>query len=462
MHLFKLTILLTLFTLQLQAQRVTLKGRIAGAKANMLYLRLSAGSVPYMSDSIPLNSDGSFSYSTTKITSPGVYTMQVANGRFAGLMLAPGYNMILNGMADSLPYSLTYTGTGAMTNRYWAKYRGMGAKPWPKWDEMNEETFVRQYVTANWFDSAADVMAKQVFGPSNTDPYKDFFLEGARTEFEVMRIYNLHMYAFNNNYSTGRTDSLLNRYFPDWLKQNLGDQHIGSQLYMNFLLNSYLFHLQDMLGGNISRLAIADSLYTGKTRELIMARVIANNLETVAKPESIETLLAYVPGIADTAIQRFVQEAAAKKEKEVMVYGKNSPAPAFSLPDSLGQMYGLENFKDKVVLLEFWASWCGPCKQAIPAMKRIREKYRHCDDVVVISIAVNDVKGRALRYQIMEQQQMDWLQLEDLDGQVQTAYKAMAIPRTVVLAPGMRIADFDAPYPGEPALEALIESLLKK
>ncbi|MCB2203626.1 TlpA family protein disulfide reductase [bacterium] len=50
-------------------------------------------------------------------------------------------------------------------------------------------------------------------------------------------------------------------------------------------------------------------------------------------------------------------------------------APEFSLKDKDGKVYSLESLKGKVVVLNFWATWCPPCKAEIPDLKRVYDKY---------------------------------------------------------------------------------------
>jgi peroxiredoxin len=61
-------------------------------------------------------------------------------------------------------------------------------------------------------------------------------------------------------------------------------------------------------------------------------------------------------------------------------------APAFSLKDSEGNTVRLSDFKGKVVLLDFWATWCPPCRASMPAVQRVHEKFKD-KDVVVIGLA---------------------------------------------------------------------------
>lgn len=65
----------------------------------------------------------------------------------------------------------------------------------------------------------------------------------------------------------------------------------------------------------------------------------------------------------------------------------------FTLPDLEGNEVKLSDFKGKVILLNFWATWCGPCKAEIPGFVELQKKYK--DDLVVIGFSVDDTVEKA-------------------------------------------------------------------
>ena len=56
--------------------------------------------------------------------------------------------------------------------------------------------------------------------------------------------------------------------------------------------------------------------------------------------------------------------------------GSSQPAPQFSLPNLDGKQVSLKDFANKVIIVDFWATWCGPCRQEIPHLNRLYEDYR--------------------------------------------------------------------------------------
>ncbi|MBK5255372.1 MAG: TlpA family protein disulfide reductase [Vicinamibacteria bacterium] len=68
---------------------------------------------------------------------------------------------------------------------------------------------------------------------------------------------------------------------------------------------------------------------------------------------------------------------------------KPRPAPAFSLKDTAGQSRTLAEFRGRVVLVDFWASWCAPCKASFPALDSLQEEFRG-DGVEVVAINVDE------------------------------------------------------------------------
>ncbi|MEI9957645.1 MAG: TlpA disulfide reductase family protein [Ferruginibacter sp.] len=73
-----------------------------------------------------------------------------------------------------------------------------------------------------------------------------------------------------------------------------------------------------------------------------------------------------------------------KKKDDLAKTMLNEAAPKFALEDLDGKTVSLESLKGKVVIVDFWATWCGPCIASMPAMKTAQEKYKQRDDVVFV------------------------------------------------------------------------------
>lgn len=70
----------------------------------------------------------------------------------------------------------------------------------------------------------------------------------------------------------------------------------------------------------------------------------------------------------------------------------DSMAPGFCLSDIAGKKVCLADFRGKAVLLDFWATWCLPCRASIPELNRLQERYGH-QGAVILGISVEDKKA---------------------------------------------------------------------
>jgi len=78
-------------------------------------------------------------------------------------------------------------------------------------------------------------------------------------------------------------------------------------------------------------------------------------------------------------------------ETRPQIIGKT--APLFVLPDTNGKQHSLKQWRDKLIIVNFWATWCAPCKKEIPLFNDIQKEFE--DDIQFIGIAIdnaNDVK----------------------------------------------------------------------
>ena len=80
-------------------------------------------------------------------------------------------------------------------------------------------------------------------------------------------------------------------------------------------------------------------------------------------------------------------------QSEVACLPDAKPATDFTLPSLDGKQVKLSSFRGKVVLLNFWATWCGPCKAEIPAFVELQQQYK--SDLVVIGLSVDDPADKA-------------------------------------------------------------------
>jgi peroxiredoxin/tetratricopeptide (TPR) repeat protein len=102
------------------------------------------------------------------------------------------------------------------------------------------------------------------------------------------------------------------------------------------------------------------------------------------------------------------------------------PAPDFVLKDIDGNEAKLADFKGKVVLIDFWASWCGPCKRAMPHIQRIYEKYKD-KDVVVLGINTRESQEGKVE-PFLKEHKITYRTLVDNDGKVAKQYRVRGIP----------------------------------
>ena len=117
-----------------------------------------------------------------------------------------------------------------------------------------------------------------------------------------------------------------------------------------------------------------------------------------------------------------------------------SAAPEIALPTPEGDTLRLSDLKGKYVLVDFWASWCGPCRRENPNVVRVYNTYK---DKGFEILGVSLDRSRAPWEKAIEKDGLNWLHVSALDyfnGPAATAYGVSAIPHTVLIDPEGKIA----------------------
>jgi len=104
------------------------------------------------------------------------------------------------------------------------------------------------------------------------------------------------------------------------------------------------------------------------------------------------------------------------------------PAPFFKLEGSDERFYGLDEFKDKVVFVNFWASWCTPCRKELPMLDQLQAKNK---DVVVLAINIDSERENAKQF--LEEFKIKSLVLFDPETDVVSKFGAVAMPSSFIL-----------------------------
>jgi peroxiredoxin len=114
------------------------------------------------------------------------------------------------------------------------------------------------------------------------------------------------------------------------------------------------------------------------------------------------------------------------------------PAPDFTLRNLQGNLEGLVDHKDKVVILNFWATWCAPCLEEMPAFEKLYRRYRSQGaTVLAVSLDKGDiskVKG------FVDTNNLTFPILIDSDGTAEKLYPSFTIPFTYVIDKEGRVA----------------------
>lgn len=434
-----------------------------------------------LKDSVLTDSQGNFHYKTNKITQPFEGNLGIGKRLNFPFYLAPGFVLKIVANAeneDSFYQSLLLTGPGSMTNQYWVKKyffeKNLPILPGSnKWFEIKPDSFAYEGLERLNLDAFAIEIEKNVFNYANKEPYEEFFKKYSIIDIKFRKLNSLLQYSLYNGLSTEKTESLIKKCIdPNLFKFLSLDNYLGnlnyketiSFLYLEYLLNKEIEKNKEILQNKVKRkLEIANNLYTGKTKDFVLDHIIKKYMNDTYSLNEMNMFKSFIFKINDQNMRAQLLKEYSNSLDFMANANVGKEAPVFNLPDTSGQMHNLQSFRGKVVFVDLWASWCGPCKREMPLLKILNDEYSSSGKLQIISIAVNDADGKDSRLKFINQHGFNWLQLEDQDGFVSRKYRVGGIPRFILIDKEGKILSYDAPSPSDKEkLKKIIDMAIAK
>ncbi|WP_166785131.1 TlpA family protein disulfide reductase [Sphingobacterium psychroaquaticum] len=163
-------------------------------------------------------------------------------------------------------------------------------------------------------------------------------------------------------------------------------------------------------------------------------------LERYGKVLTPEQALACYEGLSDAVKKTDYGKSAGNQIQGALLSKEGALVKNFSLPNEKGENIDFAVFKGKYILLDFWASWCGPCIEEFKTLREVYAQYKKSAPFEIVSISTDKSEGAWKK--ALQNQQLPWVQLHDLPEDQAVASKRFAVttlPTTFLIDPEGKI-----------------------
>lgn len=184
--------------------------------------------------------------------------------------------------------------------------------------------------------------------------------------------------------------------------------------------------------------------------------ILSSLVKDMQKQSNKQLLMPYKATIDNFKTPTY-KAATLQMHQYLMAFGKGDTAVDFIAMDQNGQKVKLSSLKGKVIYLDLWATWCGPCMEEMPSYDKLKAKYAANPNVVFVSLSIDD--NEELWKGSLMQRNADGYQWLINRAKLQ-AYNIVGIPRSLLIDQNFKMVNMAAPLPSTTTVVKEIDMLL--
>jgi thiol-disulfide isomerase/thioredoxin len=154
------------------------------------------------------------------------------------------------------------------------------------------------------------------------------------------------------------------------------------------------------------------------------------------------------------------KKLATSKYEQLTISQKGAAFVDLKFLDNKGKSHQLSQYRGKYVIIDLWATWCGPCKQIRPIFDMRSIKYQYYSNIQFISISLDQDKSKWLNYLKTKPSKVPQYWLADAQ-EFMNRYKIQTIPRFIIIDPDGKVFNMNSPFPDEDNFVEILDKLKK-
>ena len=415
-----------------------------------------------ISDTIHISDDGSFRFSKI-LAQPSYFTLRV--GRVVNsIYLSPGDSLIVSLDLENRTNEPAYSGSLAEINSYLHKAgkisRGLTSDFRGLYSKQQDE-----------FVAKIDSVKGEVLGLLKASDINNKHFESIENErlayFSKSLQFDYPNYNARIQGKNFSPDSVDYSFMNDFNMNNADMLHINE--YAN-LITSYIEtknHIESLKPSskgksrfemNVNFFEMIDSLIQNlEVRDFVKHQIVVETVQWEKFEDAKNLVEHFMKEVTILPYKDIVTRAYANR----LLLSPGVDAPTFTLNGIDGKTYSLSDFKGKLVYIDFWASWCSPCRAEIPFLLKLKEAYKD-KPVAFVAISLDDDIDAWKK--MVEEKQLKGYQLhaeKAWSSDVAKNYQIKGVPTFVLIDGDGKIIEYNTARPSDPEISLVLDKNLK-